>query len=123
MSARQSVPPFGLVPLTNKYIGLSAQCPTKRNSVTMKKCRNVGTDTLYYSVENSRHVKLNFAIAFFIRNSSNESKIIINIYKIIRLYMLRHQMCHPQGACFVTSLNYISTIAALLQLYSCNLAR
>ena len=31
--------------------------------------------------------------------------------------MFRHQMCHPQGACFVTLLNYISTIAALLQLY------
>ena len=28
--------------------------------------------------------------------------------------MFRHQMCHPQGACFVTLLNYISTIAAEL---------
>ena len=38
--------------------------------------------------------------------------------------MFRHQMCHPQGACFVTSLNYIGTIAAQeLQLYLCNLAR
>ena len=37
--------------------------------------------------------------------------------------MFRHQMCHPQGACFVTLLNYISTIAAELQLYLCNLAR
>ena len=30
--------------------------------------------------------------------------------------MFRHQMCHPQGACFVTLLNYISTIAAELSL-------
>ena len=26
--------------------------------------------------------------------------------------MFRHQMFHPQGACLVTLLNYISTIAA-----------
>jgi hypothetical protein len=30
--------------------------------------------------------------------------------------MFRQQMCHPQGACFVTLLNYISTIAALKHL-------
>ena len=33
--------------------------------------------------------------------------------------MFRHQMCHPQGACFVTLLNYISTIAALAK-KNCN---
>jgi hypothetical protein len=27
--------------------------------------------------------------------------------------MFRHQICHPQEACFVTLLNYTSTIAAL----------
>ena len=27
--------------------------------------------------------------------------------------MFRHQMFHPQGACFVTLLNYISTVAVL----------
>jgi hypothetical protein len=37
--------------------------------------------------------------------------------------MFRHQMYHPQGACYVTLLNYVSTIAALLQLELCNLAR
>ena len=30
--------------------------------------------------------------------------------------MFRHQMCHPQGACFVTSPNYISTIAAFAKI-------
>ena len=30
--------------------------------------------------------------------------------------MFRHQMCHPQAACFVTLLNYISTIAALVKI-------
>ena len=31
--------------------------------------------------------------------------------------MFRHQMCHPQGICFVTKLpNYISTIAALVKI-------
>ena len=30
--------------------------------------------------------------------------------------MLRHQMCHPQGACSVTLLNYISTIAVLAKI-------
>ena len=30
--------------------------------------------------------------------------------------MFRHQMCHPQGAFFVTSLNYISTIAVLAKI-------
>ena len=30
--------------------------------------------------------------------------------------MFLHQMCHPQGACFVTLLNYISTIAALAKI-------
>ena len=34
--------------------------------------------------------------------------------------MFRQKMCHHQGACFVTLLNYISTIAQL-QLYLCNL--
>jgi hypothetical protein len=33
--------------------------------------------------------------------------------------MFRHQMCHPLGAFFITLPNYISTIAALLQLYLC----
>ena len=32
--------------------------------------------------------------------------------------MFRHQMCHPQGACFVTLLNYIGTIAALAKINS-----
>ena len=27
--------------------------------------------------------------------------------------MFRHQMCHSQGPCFVTLLNYVSTIAVL----------
>ena len=36
--------------------------------------------------------------------------------------MFRHQMYHFQGAYFVTLLNYISTIAAELQLYLCNCA-
>ena len=26
--------------------------------------------------------------------------------------MFRHKMCHPQGACFVTLINYIRKIAA-----------
>ena len=30
--------------------------------------------------------------------------------------MFRHQMYHSQGACFVTLLNYISTIAALAKI-------
>ena len=30
--------------------------------------------------------------------------------------MFRHQMCHPQGACLVTLLNYISTIAVLAKI-------
>ena len=30
--------------------------------------------------------------------------------------MFRHQMCHPQGACFVTSPNYISTIAVFAKI-------
>ena len=30
--------------------------------------------------------------------------------------MFRHQMCHPQEACFVTLPNYISTIAALVKI-------
>ena len=30
--------------------------------------------------------------------------------------MFRHQMCHPQGACFVTLLSYISTIAVLAKI-------
>ena len=30
--------------------------------------------------------------------------------------MFRHQMCHPQGDCFVTLLNYASTIAALAKI-------
>ena len=30
--------------------------------------------------------------------------------------MFRHQMYHPQGACLVTLLNYISTIAALVKI-------
>ena len=30
--------------------------------------------------------------------------------------MFRHQMCHPQRACFVTLLNYISKIAALAKI-------
>ena len=31
--------------------------------------------------------------------------------------MFRHQMCHPQGACSVTLLNYVSTIAFLAKIY------
>ena len=34
--------------------------------------------------------------------------------------MFRHQMCHPQGARFVTLLNYISTIAALVKINKIN---
>ena len=30
--------------------------------------------------------------------------------------MFRHPMCHPQGACSVTLLNYIGTIAALVKI-------
>ena len=30
--------------------------------------------------------------------------------------MFRHQMCHPQGACFVTLPNYVSTIAAVVKI-------
>ena len=30
--------------------------------------------------------------------------------------MFRHQTCHPQGTSFVTSINYISTIAALVKI-------
>ena len=30
--------------------------------------------------------------------------------------MFRHQICHPQVACFVTLLNYICTIAALAKI-------
>ena len=30
--------------------------------------------------------------------------------------MFRHQMCHHQGACFVTLPNYISTIATLVKI-------
>ena len=30
--------------------------------------------------------------------------------------MFRHQMCHPQGACLVTLLNYLSTIAVLAKI-------
>ena len=30
--------------------------------------------------------------------------------------MFRHQMCHPQGACFVTLLNHIITIAAIAKI-------
>ena len=30
--------------------------------------------------------------------------------------MFRHQMCHPQGACFITLPNYVSKIAALLKI-------
>ena len=29
--------------------------------------------------------------------------------------MFRHQMCHPQGACFITLPNYTSTIAAVVK--------
>ena len=39
--------------------------------------------------------------------STKESTIIIN--KLLGSYMFRHQMCHSQGACLVTLLNYIST--------------
>ena len=30
--------------------------------------------------------------------------------------MFQHQTCHPQGACFVTLLNYVSKIAALAKI-------
>ena len=30
--------------------------------------------------------------------------------------MFRHQMSHPQGACFVSLPNYVSTIAALAKI-------
>ena len=30
--------------------------------------------------------------------------------------MFRHQMCHPQGACFVTLPNYMSKIGALAKI-------
>ena len=30
--------------------------------------------------------------------------------------MFRHQMCRPQGACFVTLLHYVSTVAALVKI-------
>ena len=30
--------------------------------------------------------------------------------------MFRHQMCHPQGACFVTLPNYVSTTAAVVKI-------
>ena len=30
--------------------------------------------------------------------------------------MFRHKMCHPQGACFVTLPNYISTVAAVVKI-------
>ena len=30
--------------------------------------------------------------------------------------MFRHKICHPQGTCFVTLPNYISTIAALAKI-------
>ena len=36
--------------------------------------------------------------------------------KLLCSYMFRHQMCHPQAACSVTLLNYISTIAALVKI-------
>ena len=48
--------------------------------------------------------------------STNESTIIINIFKLLGSYMFRHQMCHHQGAWFVTLLNYISTIAAIVKI-------
>jgi len=44
-------------------MGLSAQCHSKQNSVILKKGRNVGTYTLFYTAENSRSEKLNLAIA------------------------------------------------------------
>jgi hypothetical protein len=34
--------------------------------------------------------------------------------------MFRHQMCHPQGASFVTLVNYLSTIAALAKINPLN---
>ena len=30
--------------------------------------------------------------------------------------MFRHQICHPQGACYVTLLSYIITIVALVKI-------
>ena len=30
--------------------------------------------------------------------------------------MFQHQVCHPQGGCFVTLLNYLSTAAVLAKI-------
>ena len=39
------------------------------------------------------------------------------MYKLLGCYMFRHQLCHPQGACFFTLLNYMSIIAVLAAVY------
>jgi hypothetical protein len=59
VSVRQSVLPHGSA---SKLICMfTAQYPPKQNSVTLKKCRNVGTNTLYYTEENPRRPSVNNA--------------------------------------------------------------
>ena len=69
------------------------------------------------------HPKTMLHVLFFICKSTNGSTIITNIFKLLGSYMFRQHCVILRELAFITLPNYISTIAALLQLYLCNLVR
>ena len=55
-------------------------------------------------------------ISFIICKSTNESTIIINIFKLLGSYMFRHHCVIIRELAFITSPNYIRTVAAVVKI-------
>ena len=57
-----------------------------------------------------------YRIFFIVCKSTNESTIIINIFKLLGSYMFRHHCVIITKLAFITSPNYIRTVAAVVKI-------